>query len=181
MGTEIKLVGICGHKQHGKSTVAQAFAREGYERHAFADPFKRMLVELGLTYDHVYGNQKDDKPEILCGKTVRRAMETLGTEWGRNLIGEDIWINAWKTRVVPKILNGAKIVVDDVRFPNEAAAIWGFGGKIIRVTRPELGVPRTTHTSENPEAILENYCISNTGGKEALFCAAHRIIGELRA
>ncbi len=57
---------------------------------------------------------------------VRKALQLVGTELGRQLIGyENIWVDIFK-REVSSCLNytpDQKIVVDDCRFPNEAQAL----------------------------------------------------------
>lgn len=63
-------------------------------------------------------------------------MQTLGTEWGRRCLGPGIWVSAAMAHYAPWIDRGVPIVFDDVRFPNEAAAIWARRGRIIRITRP---------------------------------------------
>lgn len=63
------------------------------------------------------------------GPELRALLQRLGTECGRELISDTIWIDA--------ALNGQEgdIVVADVRFPNEAQAIKDRGGLVFRITR----------------------------------------------
>jgi hypothetical protein len=88
-----------------------------------------------------------------CGLTPRRALQTLGTEWGRGCY-EDIWVNN-VIDTARELLSAAGgrygasygidiesftpqpkgIVIPDVRFPNEALAIKAAGGKLWRITR----------------------------------------------
>jgi len=104
-----------------------------------------MLKAIGLTDAHVDGDLKHEPTDLLCGKTPRWAMQSIGTEWGRKLIGEDIWIRAWKNT-----LPTGAVVCDDLRFPNEAEAVKSMGGKIIRITRPGFE-HNATHESEKHE------------------------------
>lgn len=73
---------------------------------------------------------------------VRRLLQRLGTEGGRNILGENIWVDTAFARA-----QGDKIVVTDVRFPNEAEGIRTRGGRVVRVERPGTG-PRNQHPSE---------------------------------
>jgi hypothetical protein len=41
------------------------------------------------------GDLKEVPVDCLDGQTPRRAMQLLGTEWGRTL-SADLWINAWR-------------------------------------------------------------------------------------
>ncbi len=48
------------------------------------------------TEDKIEGSLKAKPCSLLAGKTPRHAMQTLGTEWGRNCIGDGFWINLWR-------------------------------------------------------------------------------------
>lgn len=138
------LIGLTGNMGAGKSTVADYLVeKKGFVKISFATPLKGMLRALGLSEEHIHGNLKEAPCELLGGKTPRYAMQTLGTEWGRQLIHPDIWLNAWQKRV--KGL-GAPVVADDCRFLNEAKLIRQMGGKVWRVFR---GQPEyVEHASE---------------------------------
>lgn len=135
----MKLIGICGRKRAGKDTAASALVTKGYRLVRFADPLKNMIRTLlgaaGIfCVEHfIEGDQKEIPLPALCGKSTRFAMQTLGTEWGRKTIGEDLWIQVALSRVAG--LPAA--VISDVRFPNEAAAIRNIGGTIIKIVRSE--------------------------------------------
>jgi hypothetical protein len=137
---DMVVIGLVGAKGCGKSTVANLLVETyGFQRLRLADPLKEMLKTLGLTEAQVDGDQKEASLAFLCGKTPRHAMQTLGTEWGRNLIGGDLWVNACQQRIM-RLATGRKrrmIVVDDVRFPNEVRMIREMGGLIWSVRRPD--------------------------------------------
>lgn len=143
------IVGLCGAAGSGKTTAAQELVRRlHYKRHRFAGPLKDMLRVIGLTDAQVDGDQKEVPCDLLCGRTPRHAMQTIGTQWGRECIGEDFWIRAW-TATLPQCHH---VVVDDVRFDNEADAIRSLGGVIVRIDRPNLDVTdsleKRAHASE---------------------------------
>jgi hypothetical protein len=96
-----------------------------------------MLRAIGLSEREIEGDLKEQPCELLCGQTPRFAMRSLGTEWGRNLMGEHIWARAWLPRVVPLLNAGHNVCVEDCRFPNESAAIKTLGGNIIRIRTDE--------------------------------------------
>ncbi len=143
----VNLIGITGYAQHGKSTCARRLVEMGWYLVPFASVLKQMLIAFGVPPATVYGPDKELPLDILCGKTARYAMQTLGTEWGRDIIGQDVWIQAWKAKVELALEAGAMVVVDDIRFPNEAEAVGDMGGLVIRVDRPGKKVD-ATHTSE---------------------------------
>lgn len=134
------LVGVMGAAGAGKSTVAAGLVdRWGFRRVRLADGIKRMLRALDVGDEHVDGSRKLDPHPLLCGRSARHALQTLGTEWGRRLIGEDVWVLQLVAAVeTARALDpDARIVVDDVRFPNETAAIRRLGGTLALVRRPE--------------------------------------------
>ncbi|NKJ03161.1 deoxynucleotide monophosphate kinase [Rhizobium sp. SG741] len=125
------VVAFTGVAGSGKSTATRHLVeRRGYKLVKFAGPLKDMMRAIGLTEAEIEGALKEQPSSKLLGKTPRHAMQTLGTEWGRGCIGEDLWISLWRRRVEAVLVSGDKVVVDDCRLPNEAAAIRKFGGNI---------------------------------------------------
>lgn len=140
-----QIIGIVGAKGCGKSTLGSWLATEHHFKHLpLAKPIKDMLTFIGLTEDHLNGHLKEAPCHLLAGKTPRHAMQTLGTEWGRKLISENIWLNLWRQQAA----SHPKIVCDDVRFANEVQAIKDMGGTIIRVRRPNGSEGSSNHESE---------------------------------
>lgn len=157
------LIGLCGYKGAGKSHTAQRLAqqvrREGrfeIAQYAFAEPMKDVL---SLLLQHIGFDEYDakdmfldsdlkDRPDPgLWGHTPRHLMVTFGTEWGRNLIDPNMWVDITMRKVRLSLERREAVVVDDVRFESEATAIRKAGGKVILVQRP--GVERRSdHVSE---------------------------------
>jgi len=130
------LVAFTGLAQAGKTTAAKGFLSLGYDRMSFADPLKAMVRCLTSVTD------KDARPEELCGKTLREVYQSLGTDWGRNMVGGDIWIRAGCARIealMADVVDGTirGIVIDDFRLDNEALLIRAMGGVVAEVTRPD--------------------------------------------
>jgi len=153
--TDRTIIGFCGPAGCGKSTAAQCLVTVfGYTRLGFADPLKRMMAALGLDVSETSGENKETPLKLLCGHTPRWAMQSLGTEWGRELIGPDLWVRAWE-HALPSHLN---VVCDDVRFPNEVRMIKELGGMVIKIERPGTAVG--THISEmhdlENDAVIQN-------------------------
>lgn len=137
---------VCGVAGAGKSALARVLARDyGYAVVKFADPLKDMLRVLGLGVAELEGDKKAAPSELLCGKSPRWAMQSLGTEWGRQMLGESLWVDAWRRRV-EAMPAGAKIVVDDCRFPNELEAARSLGFVPVRIWREGAGAGE--HLSE---------------------------------
>lgn len=157
------IIGLTGLAGAGKSTAADHLvAAHGFVRVKFAGPLKSMLAALGLGPDEIEGHLKEVPSDLLCGRTPRQAMQTLGAEWGRDLIGPDLWVRAWGKAVDEALTDGAAgIVADDVRFLNEVTAIHERGGYVLRLTRERAGsASGATHVSETGgvpfDAVLTN-------------------------
>jgi len=137
----------------GKSTIARYLTGEDYITLSFAHPIKRMatvfLLELGLNIDEVQHLLEDGKTDLIPGiKTnIRHILQTLGTEWGRDCIHPEVWLQCWEHVAQRHLENGFNVVCDDIRFPNEAALIRRLGGELWCVTRPAIE-RGTEHSSE---------------------------------
>ncbi len=128
------VVAFAGVAGSGKSTATRYLVeRHGYTLVKFAGPLKDMMRVIGLTEEEIEGSLKEKPCNLLAGKTPRHAMQTLGTEWGRNSIGDGFWINLWRERVVEIIGQAGRVVTDDCRFPNEAQAVRRVGGDIYKI------------------------------------------------
>jgi|GEM_PF-610385 len=134
------LIGIAGPARAGKDTLASYLLdnlSDDWSRSSFADPIKEMLRAIGV-------DCSDDAKAVVnddYGVTPRHMMQTLGTEWGRQTIDNDIWVKAFAR------LNACEcVIVPDVRFENEAALVREHGVLIHLVGR---GGIEGSHVSEN--------------------------------
>lgn len=162
------IVGIAGYARSGKDTLADQFTSRGYEHRKFSQPLKDLLYRLDLVVEagidetakvvdlvDYYGwdGAKDHRD---YGPEVRRLLQELGTG-ARDIIGPDVWVDAAMRGVSP----GHDIVFSDVRFPNEAQAIWDRGGVLVRIFRPGVK-PVNAHVSETaldnvePDLVIRN-------------------------
>lgn len=129
--------------QSGKSTAAGVLTRlHGFEAVKFAGPLKEMtrafFRSMGLgphaIEQMVEGGAKEQLiPEL--GVSSRRIMETLGTDWGREIIHPEVWIKLVERDIATRMLCGNSVVVDDMRFPNELDMIRRMGGVAVRIDR----------------------------------------------
>lgn len=151
-----RLIAFTGPIGCGKSTAAEALIEEGWVRVKFADPLKNMLrsfyASCGIedptfVEARIEGGMKEEPDPFLAGRTPRYAMQTLGTEWGRNLIAPDLWTLAWEQRVLNMASRDLDVVVDDCRFPNEAESVRSLGGMVVRIDGRSSGA-KAKHASE---------------------------------
>jgi hypothetical protein len=136
--------------QSGKSTIARHLATgHGFQVLPMAQPLRDMLgpllLGLGLSQADAERYLRQDKATPIpgLGCTARHLMQTLGTDWGRLQVHPDLWVRCWSAQAAQH----RRLVADDVRFSNEAAAIHALGGQVWKVWRPDA-VLDCPHASE---------------------------------
>lgn len=86
----------------------------------------------------------------------RKLLQWLGTDWGRDTIMQNLWVEIWKDEVrqIQKENPNAVIVCDDVRFDNEGETVKAMGGYVVAIVRNDNakhadgGVGIVGHASE---------------------------------
>lgn len=138
----------------GKSAVASHLQTyHGYNIVSFATPLKHLTIHFlrYLGYDNaaatrlVYHAKEELIPEL--GVSCRHLQRTLGTEWGRTCVSPTVWIQCWSVQAHEYLQQDRPVVVDDVRFPNEAEAVTSLGGALWRIDRPNSN-PDISHASD---------------------------------
>lgn len=144
------IIGLCGYAQSGKDTVGSYLVDAyGFERIAFADAMRKAMYVLNphvgqadlFLADLVDQLGWDEAKQYA---EVRGLLQRFGTEVGREMFGNDFWVEVAFQGVKPD----SKYVITDVRFPNEQDSIVAAGGDIWKVTRPGYG-PVNAHVSDN--------------------------------
>lgn len=145
----MKIIAIFGLQGAGKSESAKALTTVGWVRLSFANPIYRMMSAL-LGVD-ARTLPKEEPLEELCGRTLRAALQTLGTQWGRELVGKTIWLDALLRDIRQAEAEGAEgVVIDDLRFANEYHFLRDLGATIIRIDRPDAAKGTLhSHASES--------------------------------
>jgi hypothetical protein len=96
------------------------------------------LVDCSMKFlDSNYENP--EAHTVLIKKTPREILQKIGTETFREMYDNMFWVN--------RLDGSQKVIVTDVRFPNEAQRIKELGGCLIRVRTNNK--PNDFHESEN--------------------------------
>lgn len=190
MGTT-RIIGLNGYARSGKDAAASALVADGWERIAFADALRDIAyaidpyVELSGDIEGYpwYDNTNYYRLSTVIGwlgweqakaehPDVRRLLQRLGTEGGRDILGKNIWVDTAFKRAR---MDGAGLVITDVRFQNEAEAIRERGGKVVRLNRPGIG-PVNEHSSDNAmEGFIFDAYIYNGGPLSELYDSIRKI------
>ncbi|WP_066921399.1 hypothetical protein [Methylobacterium sp. CCH5-D2] len=181
------IIGLTAPAGAGKSLAAAYLAeRHGFARVRFADPLKAMLRAFYVLLDlsdteidrRIEGDLKEAPDPDLCGRTPRRAMQTLGSDWARDLIGRDLWTRSWANRSDLALISGRSVVAEDVRYANEAETMRARGGIVVRIVRPDAESARPGAAGHASEAMdfPADITIRNDGTPEVLFARLDGVI-----
>ena len=158
-----EIIALSGFARSGKDEAAKVLVEDyGFIQVAFADKLREMLYALNpiveiewyptttprpafrwhvqdVIDEHGWGGYKETR----FGDEIRRLLQRLGTEAGRQTLWDSIWIDAALTGLP----EDAKVVVSDARFFNEFDAVRDRGGRVWRIERDGVG-PANDHASE---------------------------------
>lgn len=162
----VKVIGLTGPAGCGKSLVAGLIP--GAVVMQLADPLYTAISAItGIPEPMLRHRPRKEEPIEWLGKSPRQLLQTLGTDWGRTLVAEDVWLRVAERRLDEWAKAGATtVVIADVRFGNEAEWIRSRGGEVWFVHRvPDQAC--SPHLSEAglPEGSVD-WWIDNTGTPE---------------
>jgi hypothetical protein len=169
----LPIIGIAGHRGAGKNEVANAIEREhGWFQLAFADPVRTGLLAIDpvIIVENSCVRLSELVRKIGWNEAkkiyeVRRLHQKYATEAGRNIHGEDCWVDIAHQRIlqIESVVNwGSGVLITDVRFPNELQFIRNHGIGCIYVHRPSIvdGSPELQHESETHLADIRRGCVA---------------------
>ena len=179
------IIALSGYARSGKDTVAEYLVEtQGFRKIAFADALRECVEALnpivadeGVRYKDAleywgYDEAKKVLPEF------RAVLQRMGTEVGRNILGENIWVELTMEKIANEI--ESDWVITDCRFPNEAYAVLDADGDVIRVDRPDVGAAND-HISEHA---LDDFgfddIILNDGTLYDLYAETDRVVEKRR-
>ncbi len=125
----------------------------------FADRVKDLVGILTNCTRYQLESEEFKNTPILYGYTPRQLLQIVGTDFGRNMINENIWVDL----TLSNYTEDAKWIIPDVRFKNEVTAIQNLGGLVIRVIREYD--KKDKHESEQDLSNFDeyNYVVVNDG------------------
>ena len=145
----MSLIGICGAAGCGKDTLANHISEcTGIPIHRMADPLKRGLEAMFGWEPEIWDDRylkEEDIPGL--GRSPRYLAQTIGTEWGRDLVHPDIWVMLANK----ELFEEGSLIIPDVRFANEAQWINNHANSaLIEIIRPDQeAIKESSHSSEN--------------------------------
>lgn len=173
------ILGIHGRKRVGKDTLASILReRYSFAPIAFADPIREMLGVLRVP-EHFKQNKNEVIPQF--GKTYTELCQTLGTDWGRDMVCKDIWLKiANSRRMIAESYGAPGVVFTDIRYPDEADFVQSIGGRIIFL-EGNRGIVVNGHSSETKlDDKYADYRMRNDGTLTDLKEAADLLMQHLK-
>lgn len=161
-----KLLGIGGRLTSGKDTVADYLVeKHGWVKLNMSSPLHEAMLRLDpwvpVDFEYASGIWRYS---YLCEKVgytaakenpeVRRLLQKLGTDVGRKMFGENVWVDYAANTITPLRAAGENVVITGIRFPNEIAMIHSNvvldqPGQLVWVERPGLTLGKeAAHVSE---------------------------------
>lgn len=152
-----KVIALAGRKGAGKDSAFEAICEVGKRKDlkvihlSFAEPLKRAVSAM-FTRDAfdsanmdeaLWGPSEKRETRVAFGSTsftVRHALQTLGTEWGRKHLGSNVWVDL-ALAVADTMPDDVVVVVTDARFENEFRRVREGGGLVWLIERPEPEEP----------------------------------------
>ncbi|WP_095080317.1 deoxynucleotide monophosphate kinase [Pseudomonas sp. Irchel s3h17] len=167
------LIGLAGRARTGKTTAANHLANvHGFQTYAFADPLREGLMNIFNLSPCDFDDDRKEQPIGWLGRSARELMQSMGTEWGRNMVHPELWLLLAEQNL--EFLGQAQdtatgFVISDLRFENEADFVRKRGGIVIHVLRPDA-TEVNPHASEMGIGIQDNdLVLHNEGALDDLF------------
>ena len=166
------IIGLAGLKGHGKTTIAHelVITTNGSTMISFADPLRAFATACGFDM-----NRKEDLDGTLGNWSPRAFMPLAGTEFGRNILGEDFWIQSLESRLDQS--RAHTVIIHDVRFKNERDWIRSKGGQIVWIHRPGVTKAYDKHVSEN--AMASSDCDFDVINDQAPLAAVYALMNRI--
>jgi hypothetical protein len=162
-----------------------AFDERTIDRMLHGDLANQEIDGLGVTPRYIICSlNKWIVDQVLgrTGLTSRYLQQTLGTEWGRELVRPDLWIAIMRLKIDAwRIIGGGRdIVIDDMRFANEFDLVCELGGVPAKI-RPGFDAPPRGHASEGALDDVPMDTLPNSSSLENLAALTDGFVEIVRA
>lgn len=149
------MIGICGEAGSGKDSVANYLAEHhGFKVIKFASKLKDIVAQVfELDRKRLDDDLEYKETHIVPGTayTVREILQHIGTEGFRH-IDDMVWVRM----AMKEASQYKRVVFSDLRFPNEAIAVWHMEGNLWRTIKTDgPGTIHSDHASESEIADIE--------------------------
>ena len=183
----MRIIGISGKIGVGKTTVAQHIIAlfQGWQITSFAELLKQEAArqyhfDLLLAYSKK-GKETPIKLPDGTVKTVRELLQWYGTEVVRAR-DRDYWVRAMEQHLAIARHKIDGLVIDDVRFPNEANLVRLKKGLLVRIEPYPGYAPLSDHASETALDVYKGFALTLRPefGEDHLRRAAEKIASTAR-
>lgn len=158
------IIGFMGKAGAGKTTAAQAVEKfvVGSVIKSFSTPLKNAVRDLFLFSDEQVFGSYEHKVAVdpRWGVSPREVLQKVGTECLRDMICEGFHVKRMEAEIDGQHEDNV-VIIDDVRFVDEAQMVLDRGGILISIRRPPEEI--STHASERPPYALATHEIVNVG------------------
>jgi len=163
-------IALNGLPESGKTEVAKwLIEHHNFRRIGFGDHLKRAAILIyNLSHDQVYGDLKD-VVDLRYNLTPRFILQQLGTNVCRS-IHPDTWVFPIQQALSSGFDSYRRVVIDDLRFPNEVEMLLNYGTVLIQIERPNHNPTdlEINHESNRPLLTKFDLTISNDSDIAAL-------------
>lgn len=154
------LVGLVGYPRTGKDALAERLVRDhGFQRLAFGDAVKNALLQIDPFYRGSLEFLETCKAQN--AHETREKLQNVG-QFIREM-NPSYWVDWVKARL-EVMAPGSKVVITDIRYPNEFHMVQEFSGTIVGINRPGC------------QAVNDHVSERNTG--DLLLVADHSLIND---
>ena len=170
------VIGLTGKANAGKSLVASMLP--GFQSIGLADPlYAGLSAMLGVDVESLRDRATKEVAIPWLGRSPRELLQTLGTDWGRDLVAGDLWVTLCRRRI--EEMAAGRVAICDLRFANEARMVRELGGQVWEILRPSGETTPHSHRSENglPAELVDRVLI-NSGSIDDLAHAVDAAFAE---
>lgn len=161
--TRTSIIGLAGHIGAGKTLAASMVP--GATHLQWSDAVYRGIAAiLGVEEAILRDRRCKDATIRVAGMDLspRHLLRTLGTEWGREMIHYDLWVQLTmdRIRLLRESTGCRRFTICGTRFGNEVAAIRERGGEVWWIERPGLSagehVSDQLLTADRCDRVIDN-------------------------